>query len=95
MNNKCIFDVCLYVFKCLNNQTPSWVLSLPRVGEYNARDTRQQNNLFVPSTQTLTGDREMGFRGPKLWNKLPEAVKNSLNICSFKRNLKAHLLQGQ
>lgn len=95
MNNKCIFDVCVYVFKCLNNQIPSWLLSLPRVGEYNIRDTRQQNNLFVPSTHTLNGDREMGVRGPRLWNKLPEAVKNSSNVYTFKRNLKAHLLQGQ
>lgn len=95
IKNKFIYDICIYIFKCLNNKIPSWLLSLPRVGDYNTRVTRQQNNLFVPPTRTLTGDREMGVGGPKLWNSLPEEVKNCVSIHSFKRNLKAHLLHKQ
>ena len=85
----------IYIFKCLNNEIPAWILSLPRVGDYNTRVTRQQNNLFVPPTRTLTGEREMRVEGPKLWNSLPEEIKNSASMHSFKRNLKAHLLNKQ
>ena len=95
MSNKCIFDTCIYIFKLLNHQLPAWLLSLPRVRELIFRNTRQQNNLFVPPTRTMVGEREMGVRGPKLWNSLPESVKSSTSIHSFKRSLKAYLLASQ
>ena len=95
ISNKYIFDVCVYIFKFLNNRLPSWVLSLPRVMDFNSRNTRQRNDLFVPPTRTCNGDRDMAVRGAKLWNNLPRAVKNSTNINAFKRNLKALLLQRQ
>ena len=59
------------------------------------RETRQQNNLFVPPTRTLIGERDMRVNGPRLWNDLPEAVKNLSSIHCFKRNLKLHLLENQ
>ena len=95
ISNKCIFDVCIYVFKFLNHQLPPWLLSLPRVRDFINRETRQQNNLFVPPTRTLTGERGMRVMGPRLWNNLPENVKGSLSINCFKRNLKMHLLENQ
>ena len=95
IRNKSIYDICMYIYKCLRNEIPPWILSLPRVGDHTTRVTRQQNNLLIPPTRTLTGEREMGVRGPKLWNSLPEVVKNSVSIHSFKRNLKTHLLHKQ
>ena len=62
---------------------------------YHIRTTRQQNNIFVPPTRTITGERGMGVRGPSLWNGLPENVKNSNSVYSFKRNLKTYLLANQ
>ena len=94
-SNKCIFDTCIYIFKLLNHQLPAWLLSLPRVREMIFRNTRQRNNLFVPPTRTMAGEREMGVRGPKLWNSLPDSVKNSTSIYSFKRSLKTYLLASQ
>ena len=87
--------MCIYVFKFLNHQLPPWLLSLPRVRDFIDRETRQQNNLFVPPTRTLTGERGMRVMGPRLWNNLPENVKGSLSINCFKRNLKMHLLENQ
>ena len=94
-SNKCIFDTCIYIFKLLNHQLPAWLLSLPRVREMIFRNTRQRNNLFVPPTRTMAGEREMGVRGPKLWNSLPDSVKSSTSIYSFKRSLKTYLLASQ
>ena len=95
ISKKCIFDICVYVFKILNHQLPPWLISLPRVREFSDRYTRQQNNLFVPPTRTLTGEREMRVMGPKLWNDLPETVKGSSSLHSFKRNMKSYLLENQ
>ena len=95
ISNKCVFDTCVYIFKLLNHQLPLWLLFLLRVRDYHIRSTRQQNNLFVPPTRTITGERGMGVRGPSLWNGLPENVKNSNSVYSFKRNLKTYLLANQ
>ena len=93
--NKCTYDVCLYVFKLLNGQLPSWLLTLPLVSEYNSRRTRQQHNLYVPPTRTIMGDRKVSVWGPRLWNNLPEIVKNAVSTNTFKANLKQYLLQNQ
>ena len=39
IHNKCVFDVCIYIFKFLNNQLPPWLLSLPRVRDFSSRST--------------------------------------------------------
>ena len=95
INNKYIFDVCIYIFKVINNQLPDWLLTLPTVREYNSRITRQLNNLFIPQTRTITGEKAMEVRGPKIWNNLPEEIRNSNGINSFKSKLKRHLLECQ
>ena len=95
IENKYAFDICVYVFKILNKQLPSWLLTLPLVTEYNNRRTRQQYDLYIPPTRTIMGDRKMSVRGPRLWNSLPEEVKNAISIKTFKTNLKKHLIQNQ
>ena len=30
--------------------------------------------------------------GPSVWNKLPQKVKNTKNLNTFKHNVKAHIL---
>ena len=37
----------------------------------------------------------MSVRGPRLWNGLPETVKNSPNINLFQKNLKKQFIQNQ
>ena len=95
INNKYIFDVCMYIFKVTRNQLPNWLLTLPTVREYNSRITRQLNNLLVPPTRTITGEKAIEVRGPKLWNNLPEEIRNSNSLSSFKSKLKKHLLESQ
>ena len=95
IKNKCAFDICVYVFKLLNGQLPYWLLNLPQVSEYNNRITRQQNNLLVPPTRTMMGERKLSVRGPRLWNDLPQTVKSTVSINTFKKNLKRHFMQNQ
>ena len=95
IDNKYIFDICVHIFKILNNHFPSWLYSLPRVTEFNNRITRQENDLFVPQTRTLIGERKIPVRGPKLWNKLPVEMKNIVSITTFKKSLKKYLVESQ
>ena len=95
IENKFNFDVCVFVFKVLNNLLPPWLLSLPPVREFHTRNTRQQNDLYISITRTIVGEREISVRGPSLWNRLPDSIKTATNISAFKRKLKIHLLQNQ
>ena len=38
-------------------------------------------------------DRAFSFVAPKLWNNLPDFVRNAITSESFKKNLKTHLFQ--
>ena len=50
--------------------------------------TRQADDLVIPRTQTLTGERGVKVRAPKLWNTLPLDVRNSSTLNVFKRKVK-------
>ena len=95
IDSKCKFDICLLMFKLLNNCMPDWLLDFSTVGEVNSRITRQQNNLFVPRTRTLTGERGLVVRGCTLWNNIPGNIKHQYCIVTFKRELKKHFLLNQ
>ena len=95
IENKYIFDICVLMFKILNDSFPSWLYSMPRVNELNNRTTRQENNLYIPLTRTLVGERQIPVRGPKLWNKLPFEIKNTASIITFKKSLKKYLIENQ
>lgn len=93
VNKKCIYDDCVYVYMILNNLTPDWLYRFPNVSQIrNLFITRQNNNLFIPRTTTDTGARSFEIRGPLVWNKLPQTVRQVQSLTSFKRKLKEYLL---
>ena len=48
--------------------------------------------LEVPATKRhMFAERSFSVYGPKLWNTLPDSVKESETIDTFKRNLKTYL----
>ena len=95
IENKCECDCCVFIYKVLNNLIPDWILTLTRVSDVNPRITRQINDLVVPRTSTLTGDRHVEVRGTKLWNSLPQIIKDISNFSTFKQKLRKFLLNTQ
>ena len=87
------FKVLLIMFKILKGDSPAYLQNLvrPYVPVRNLRSSTQ--NLFSqPRIRTKTyGERAFSWLGPSLWNALPEDVRNSPSINSFKRKLKTHL----
>ena len=95
LENKYVLDICILTFKILNGSFRPWLYSITRVNEMNNRITRQENDLYIPQTRTVVGERQVLVRGPKLWNKLPVEIKNTASIAVFKKSLKKYLLQNQ
>ena len=86
------FDSAVTVYKSLRKLSPDHLPSFPLVNTVTRSNTRQQNNLYVPKVNTDSGARSLAVRGPKTWNDLPEHVKVSNTMATFKMRLHDHLL---
>ena len=95
VKQKFIFEVCTFIYKILNDHLPRGLLALATVGDVGLVQTRQQHNLVIPRTSTVTGERNLAVKGPKLWNDLPLTIKNAPSLYTFKRNLREYILSSQ
>ena len=55
-------------------------------------DTRQKNDFHRYAVQSEIGKKTIKYRGSKLWNNLPDELKNTTSLLSFKYKLKSYLL---
>merc|ERR1712105_326968 len=88
VKQKFIFEVCTFIYKILNDHLSRGLLALATVRDVGLVQTRQQHNLVIPRTSTVTGERNLAVKGPKLWNDLPLTIKNAPSLYTFKRNLR-------
>ena len=95
MGEKYIYEVCLLIFKTYNKLIPDWLFTLPTVVQVrgNRFNTRNLKSLYVPRTNTDIGARSLNVIGPKLWNELPQNIRCSQTISSFKSHLMKFLLK--
>ena len=49
--------------------------------------------LQQPFCKTSTGQNALSFITTGLWNKIPEEIKRTTNLNTFKQNLKKHYLK--
>ena len=54
--------------------------------------TRFRNNLVSSFQRLKKTQNSVYYVGPKLWNELPQNIRNSTRLIEFKNNLKEHLL---
>ena len=87
------FKILVWVYKCMYNSAPEYLVNLLSVPEQRrSRRTVYLHNLTVPrTTRKYGGDRAFCVAGPKLWNKLPNEVKQSKTLSQFRKKLKTHL----
>ena len=92
IENKITYDICVFMYKILNSLLPTWLFSFLSVREVNNRSTRQAGDLFIKRTKTDTGARAFAIKGPKLWNSIPQNIKDSSSEHTFKEKMKNYLL---
>ena len=89
------FKIATHIYKCQNNQAPVYLQKL--ITEKKIKHTRLHSSktkflLEIPSTKRHTfAERSFSVYGPKLWNTLPNSVKESKTIDTFKGKLKTYL----
>ena len=89
------FKILLLTYKCLNNLAPEYLTELIEIHQP-TRTLRSSNslNLVVPNTRLKTyGDRSFSKIAPVLWNPLPDHIKTSSSLKTFKSQLKGHIFK--
>ena len=59
--------------------------------EQNGYDTRKKLQFDVQRYTSETGRNSLRYRGPLIWNSLPNELKKFQNITTFKSNIKKEL----
>ena len=83
-------NLAIFVFKTINNLVSTSIQFNARfVGPYNLRYVPPLNVPFVRNRQA---QMFIPVRGATLWNSLPENIRNSQSLFSFKKNIKQYYL---
>ena len=89
------YKVALLMFMVHNKQCPVYLAeSVASVSSDPARQrlrSAASSDYIVPRTRTKFGERAFSVAGPRVWNSLPESVRATNTLITFKRNLKTYL----
>ncbi len=87
------FKILLITYKALNGLAPQYLNEL--LSHYSpSRPLRSQNSghLIIPRiSKSTAGGRSFSYLTPKIWNNLPNTVREADTFCQFKSTLKTHL----
>ena len=79
--------ICCKLYKTNNNLNPEYMHDIfeSRPSNY---PTRKPYDMYVPKANQISfGYNSLRIEGPKLWNLLPEDIKNASDIITFKKKL--------
>ena len=89
--NQCVSSIA---FKYFDNQCPHYLNEVfMKAPESSSSLRNSYQKLQQPFRKTNTGQNALSFIGPALWNKVPEKIKRTTNLNTFKHNLKKHYLK--
>ena len=93
VEQRIIFKILLFTFKALNNLCPSYISDLLETYKpTRSLRSSSRNLLAIPRSKLKSyGDRAFSVCAPKLWNDIPEIIKCSAHLNTFKRNLITYL----
>ena len=87
------FKILLLTFKALNGLAPSYLSEMVKPYEP-SRTLRSSGRGLLKehdkATLVTRGDRAFSVKAPKLWNSLPEELRLTKSLTSFKSLLKTH-----
>ena len=91
------FKICLIVFKALKFNQPSYIKELLTFSSHGStlslRSADDPYHLYEPRAigERSFANRSFSYTAPRLYNKLPVAIKQTDSLNSFKSHLKTFL----
>ncbi len=87
------FKILLITYKALNGLAPQYLSEL--LSHYSPPcllHSQNSGHLIIPRiSKSTAGGRSFSYLAPKLWNNLPNTVREADTLCQFKSRLKTHL----
>ena len=97
MKQRIEFKIALYVYKCLNDIAPSYLMKYIQVKREPVKRLRNDLDYFLLSVPCIANynrtERSFTYAGPHVWNKLPYHLRTCYDINDFKAKLKTHLFR--
>ena len=90
------YKVLLLCYKCLNDLAPSYLSSMlvPYVPKKEGLRSAEKGELEKPVARLKTyGDRAFSVKAPRLWNSLPQSLRECPSLECFKDKLKTYLFK--
>ena len=89
------FKILLITFKALNDLTPQYVTDMlqPYLPSRTLRSATKNLLVAPPTNLVKYGERSFSYADPKLWNKLPDNIRDSKDLTTFKSKLKTFLFR--
>ncbi len=89
------YKLMLLTYRAINGLAPPYVTDLLTSYAPSRSGLRSANKalLFEPKSSRSWGDRAFSIAAPRLWNSLPDSLRRSSSIESFKSSLKTYLFQ--
>ena len=90
------FKLFTYIYKCIHCEAPHYLMNCCVSVSSDSWRSRLRSavrgDLQVPRVKSAIGSRGFGVAGPKLWNSLPNPLRDpSLSFEMFRKMLKTHL----
>ncbi len=91
-NRRCMHK-CTMVFKCRNGLAPSYLIDSYNANTFNhSYSTRNSSKLRIPKVRTEYYYRSFLISGCNAWKNLPDYIRKSVSLNSFKFNMFKYLL---
>ena len=81
------------MYDIYNNLAPPYLCTFRRVDSVHNHDTRRRKNCYVIPQVKTQGSLSFMYNGAKLWNSLPDDIKNVNTKENFKKKCKAYLFE--
>ena len=97
------YQVSKFIYKCIHQLTPvnfhNWFNFISSIhgyctrSKFNANDNLSTNKLFIPFARTTNyGLKQLTVNGPRIWNALPDHLRNEESLLKFLRKLKIYFI---
>jgi len=85
-------NVALYVYRTLNVRDYDNMLldKLVTLGDFHDYPVRNRRNLLLPRYNREKSKSHIHYKGATLWNSIPEEIRDSSTVATFKRKLKKY-----
>ena len=94
VKQRIVFKLLITTYKVLNGLAPEYLLELIQrhVPRRSGLRSNQMLNLLEVRSRRSWGDRAMSIAAPRVWNSIPNHIRTSHNLATFKTAAKTYLM---